>query len=34
MDRDEHIEYLLRLADNGLVLSHRLSEWSGHGPVL
>ncbi|MGD9946507.1 MAG: 1,2-phenylacetyl-CoA epoxidase subunit PaaC [Burkholderiaceae bacterium] len=34
MDRDEHIEYLLRLADTGLVLSHRLSEWSGHGPVL
>lgn len=28
------IEYLLRLADNALVLSHRLSEWTGHGPVL
>ncbi len=29
-----HIEYLLRLADNGLILSHRLAEWAGHGPVL
>jgi ring-1,2-phenylacetyl-CoA epoxidase subunit PaaC len=27
-------EYLLRLADNGLILSHRLSQWAGHGPVL
>ncbi len=27
-------EYLLRLGDNCLVLSHRLSEWCGHGPVL
>lgn len=26
--------YLLRLADNALVLGHRLSEWSGHGPTL
>ncbi|HRO60751.1 MAG TPA: phenylacetate-CoA oxygenase subunit PaaC, partial [Burkholderiaceae bacterium] len=28
------VEYLLRLADSPLVLSHRLSEWCGHGPVL
>jgi ring-1,2-phenylacetyl-CoA epoxidase subunit PaaC len=28
------VEYLLRLADNALVLSHRLAQWSGHGPVL
>lgn len=28
------VEYLLRLADNALILSHRLSEWTGHGPVL
>jgi ring-1,2-phenylacetyl-CoA epoxidase subunit PaaC len=28
------VEYLLRLADNALVLSHRLAEWTGHGPVL
>lgn len=27
-------EYLLRLGDNDLILSHRLSEWCGHGPNL
>lgn len=27
-------DYLLRLGDNCLILSHRLSEWCGHGPVL
>lgn len=27
-------EYLLRLGDNSLILSQRLSEWCGHGPVL
>lgn len=27
-------EYLLRLADDRLVLGHRLSEWCGHGPFL
>lgn len=27
-------EYLLRLGDNTLILSQRLSEWCGHGPVL
>ncbi len=26
--------YTLRLADNALVLGHRLSEWVGHAPVL
>ena len=26
--------YLLRFADNGLILSQRLGEWCGHGPVL
>ena len=26
--------YLLRLGDDLLILSHRLSEWCGHGPVL
>jgi ring-1,2-phenylacetyl-CoA epoxidase subunit PaaC len=26
--------YLLRIADSALILSHRLSEWAGHGPVL
>lgn len=27
-------EYLLRLADDRLILGHRLSEWCGHGPLL
>lgn len=27
-------EYVLRLGDNALILSQRLSEWCGHGPVL
>ena len=27
-------EHLLRLADDRLVLGHRLSEWCGHGPIL
>ena len=27
-------EYLLRLGDNCLILSQRLAEWCGHGPVL
>ena len=29
-----HIEYILFLADNALVLGHRNSEWTGHGPIL
>ena len=27
-------DYLLRLGDNALILSERLGEWCGHGPVL
>ena len=27
-------EYVTRLADDRLVLGHRLSEWCGHGPIL
>lgn len=27
-------DYILRIADNSLILGHRLSEWCGHGPVL
>lgn len=27
-------EYLLQLADDRLVLGHRLSEWCGHAPIL
>ncbi len=26
--------YTLRLADNALILGHRVSEWVGHAPVL
>jgi ring-1,2-phenylacetyl-CoA epoxidase subunit PaaC len=26
--------YLIRLADDRLILGHRLSEWCGHGPIL
>ena len=29
-----HIEYVLRLGDNALVLGQRLAQWCGHGPVL
>lgn len=28
------INYILHLADNALVLGHRNSEWTGHGPIL
>ena len=28
------LEYTLRLADDALIIGHRLSEWCGHGPVL
>ena len=35
MTRDRaKLDYVLRLADNGLVLAQRLSEWVGHGPIL
>src|SRR5215475_3036004 len=29
-----HIGYTLHLADNALILGHRNSEWTGHGPIL
>ena len=28
------LEYILRIADNSLILGHRVSEWCGHGPSL
>ena len=31
---DAHFQYILRLADNALVLGHRLSQWSGRAPTL
>ena len=34
MEKAKHIEYVLRWADNALILGQRLGEWCGHGPVL
>jgi ring-1,2-phenylacetyl-CoA epoxidase subunit PaaC len=35
MQNDKFIfEYVLRLGDNCLILSQRLGEWCGHGPIL
>jgi len=32
---DKHLfNYIIQLADNSLILGHRLSEWCGHGPIL
>jgi len=28
------LKYTLQIADNALIVGHRLSEWCGHGPVL
>ena len=28
------LDYTLRLADDALITGHRLSEWTGHGPIL
>jgi ring-1,2-phenylacetyl-CoA epoxidase subunit PaaC len=34
MTTPEHLSYVLRLADNALILGQRNAEWCGHGPVL
>ena len=35
MDRSEALfETLIRLADDHLILGHRMSEWCGHAPML
>jgi ring-1,2-phenylacetyl-CoA epoxidase subunit PaaC len=34
MTTPEHLSYVLRLADNALILGQRNGEWCGHGPVL
>lgn len=35
MPSENHlIQYLIQIADNALILGHRISEWCGHGPVL
>ena len=32
---DKHFfEFLLRMGDTTLILSQRLGEWTGHGPIL
>jgi ring-1,2-phenylacetyl-CoA epoxidase subunit PaaC len=33
-DKKKFLEFLLRLADDHLILGHRLSEWCGHAPML
>ncbi len=33
-NKEHYIKYLLRLADDRLILGQRMSEWSGHGPEL
>lgn len=34
MSDQSTIDYILHLGDNALVLGHRNSEWTGHGPIL
>lgn len=35
MTTEQHkLDYLLRIADNSLIIGHRMSEWCGHGPIL
>ena len=31
---EAHVDFVLRIADDSLILGHRLSEWCGHGPIL
>lgn len=33
-DQRALLDYTLRLADNALIIGHRLSEWCGHAPIL
>jgi len=32
--KQELFDYLVHLADNSLIIGHRLSEWCGHSPIL
>jgi ring-1,2-phenylacetyl-CoA epoxidase subunit PaaC len=34
MTEAQHLQAILRLGDDALVLGQRLSEWCGHGPIL
>lgn len=31
---NHHLNYILQLGDNSLILAQRLGEWCGHGPIL
>ena len=33
-NKNSVLEYILQLADNALIIGHRLSEWCGHAPIL
>ncbi|PSL22004.1 1,2-phenylacetyl-CoA epoxidase subunit PaaC [Shimia abyssi] len=33
-DQNHLLQFLLRQGDNALILSHRVSEWCGHSPIL
>lgn len=32
--KSDLVDYTLHLADSSLIMGHRLSEWTGHGPML
>lgn len=34
MNKNNIFDYALRIADDSLILGHRVSEWCGHGPIL
>jgi len=34
IDKTYLVDYSLHLADSSLIMGHRLSEWTGHGPML
>ena len=34
MTEGQHLQIILRLGDDALVLGQRLSAWCGHGPIL
>ncbi len=34
MNKEIYNKYIIRLADDALILGQRLSEWCGHGPIL
>ena len=34
IDKNYLVDYTLFLADSSLLMGHRLSEWTGHGPMI